>query len=152
MAASDLKIESYSDRELLHIIGDLGGDKDWVPIEQIAVRVGLVRADGMSDEQHQLHARRCVSVRLSWIRRLSNTVMRNSERPTKPEWKLTDFGVKVVTVAIAPGFSKQLEGMDAIAAVVALDALSRRYQSANREQANLMRRQWIYGSHSKRNR
>lgn len=153
MAASDLKLESYSDRELLHIVGDLGGDKGWVPIDSIATRIGLVKTQGQSDEQHQLHARRCVSVRLSWIRRLSNTVIRNAELTSghTPEWKLTDFGVKVVTIAVAPGFQKQLESMDAVAAVVALDSLSRRYQSAGREQANLMRRQWAYGSHSKRN-
>lgn len=144
--ATNLKLESYSDRELLHIIDDLGGAKEWVPIDQIATRVGLQRG-AMSEEQWALHSRRCVSVRLSWVKRLSATLLRNDERPPVPEWKLSDQGIKVVKVEVVKAFTKQLEGMDAFAAVVALDSLSHRYHTADREAANLMRRQWAYGTH-----
>lgn len=144
--ATNLKLESFSDRELLHIVDDLGGAKDWVPIDQIAARVGLQRGI-LSEEQHLIHARRCVSVRLSWIKRLSDTLYRNDGRPKIPEWKLSEIGIRVVNVAVAPAFSKQLENMGEIAAVVALDSLSRRYNSADRGAANLMRRQWAYGTH-----
>lgn len=143
---SNLKLESFSDREILHIVDDLGGAKDWVPIDQIATRVGLVRG-ALSEEQYLIHARRCVSVRLSWIQRLSDTVVRNDSRPKIPEWMLSKLGIRVVTVDVPSAFTKQLEGMDQMAAVVALDSLSRRYQSAEYGAANLMRRQWAYGTH-----
>jgi hypothetical protein len=146
---SNLKLESFSDRELLHIVDDLGGAKDWVPITSIATRVGLVRG-ALSEEQYLIHARRCVSVRLSWIRRLSDTLVRNAERPKIPEWMLSKTGIAVVNVSVAPTFTKQLENMDEMAAVVALDSLSRRYQTTTREAANLMRRQWVYGAHPNR--
>ena len=141
----NLKLESYSDREILHVMWDLGQD-DFLDPEIIAVRLGLAR-NGLSEEQFSIHAKRCIGTRLAWIKKLTGTVERENG---KSRWRLTPDGVKVVQVKIAPGFATQLEELAGFSAVAALESLSRRYMSADVKAANLMRRQWMYGTHPNR--
>ncbi len=148
--ATNMKLENFSDRELLHILNDLSeGTGDWVDPAVMATRVGLSR-NGMSDEQFALHARRCLSGRLGWIARLSGTVERE---PVKlmPRWRLTFFGQQVVKARLSESQTKVLEeGLSDPASLAAIAALSRRYITSNRETGNLLRREWSYGTHRKR--
>ncbi len=85
--AGNLKLENYSDREILHLINDLAGPEGWVDVETLAERVGL-SPNGMSEAQLQIHARRCVTGRLSWMRRLSGCVERHEDKE-RLQWRLT---------------------------------------------------------------
>ena len=55
--AGNLKLENYSDREMLHLIHDLSDAEGWVDVEILAERVGL-SSNGMSETQLAIHARR----------------------------------------------------------------------------------------------
>lgn len=144
--AANLKLESYSDREILHVINDLGGD-DWVPVWKVAARIGLA-VEGMSEEQLVLHGRRCVSVRLAWIKKLSGTVERHPEKTAV--WRLTKSGVEVVQAKLSQAISVGIDQMADPSTLLTLDALSRRFRRADVKAANLMRREWTHGTHRSR--
>lgn len=151
--ATNLKLENYSDRELVHILADLtpnGSEEGWVDIETIAVRTGMSAPEGMSEAQALIHAKRCVAVRFSWIARLSGCIERNTEKGRSGLWRLTEDGASLVKARITKTTDNQLSNIDKHEALLALDALSRRYQKSNRETANLMRREWVYGTHKRR--
>jgi hypothetical protein len=148
--AGNLKLESFSDREILHLLNDLAGEEGWVDVETIATRVGLT-ADGMSEEQLLIHARRCVSVRLAWIKKLSGTVERHPNKGSLL-WRLTDSGQMVVSARLSQAVTVGIEQMGEMNSLLALDALSRRYRRADVKAANLMRREWQYGTHRSRRR
>lgn len=143
----NLKLENYSDREILHLIDDLGDEQGWVSIGDLAQRIGIVGGSGMSDKQKEMHARRCVAIRLGWIKRLSGTVERTS---MGGEWRLTQSGTQVVTAKIASAASNSLDQMSEASLLHALDIVSRRYNRAAPGAANLMRREWAYGTHKNR--
>lgn len=145
---TDLKLENYSDRELLHMLDDLSGEDGWVDLDVMAARIGI-RVDGLSHEQTSLHARRCVAVRLSWIRRLTGCVERNPIKSAR-SWRLTVSGEEVTKAKIASNIEDALGSMGDFSTLQALDALSRRYRRADRGAANLMRREWLYGTHRRR--
>lgn len=146
--AANLKLESFSDRELIHLLDDLGDHEGWVEVETMAARVGLT-VDGMSDAQLAIHARRCVAVRLSWIRRLSGCVERDADK-TKQRWRLTDSGRALVKAKLTKEVYDKLGNIGEFQALHALDALSRRYRRTDVKAANLMRREWTHGTHRSR--
>lgn len=145
--AGDLKLESFSDREILHILNDLAGSGGWVEVEHVATRVGLT-VDGMSDAQLALHSKRCVTVRLAWIKRLSGCVERNPDYPLS--WRLTEAGRQVVNVRLSKTVEHAMDEMSEYATLAALGNLGRRYQRAEMGPANLMRREFTHGIHPKR--
>lgn len=151
---ANLTLSNYSDRELLHVIADLTpADGDgWVDVDLIATRLGLSQ-DGLSEEQAALHARRCTSVRLSWVQRLSGTVEKNEARKydQPPQWRLTDEGNLLVKAKLSPAEIEKLEEtISDYSALGAVAALSRRYQRTATGRANLLRREWAYGTHKNR--
>jgi hypothetical protein len=146
--AGNLKLENYSDREMLHLLNDLAGEEGWVDVEILAERVGI-SADGMSEAQLAIHARRCVSVRLAWIRKLSGCVERHPDKSSL-RWRLTDSGETVVMAKLSQAIVQGLDQMGEMNSLLALDALSRRYRRADVKAANLMRREWVYGTHRNR--
>ena len=146
--AGNLKLENYSDREILHIVSDVADDAGWAEVEHIAERVGL-RADGMSEAQLLIHARRCVSVRLAWIRKLSGTVDRHKD-PERLQWCLTPLGIQVVTAKLSTVLAERLDSVDEGSVLLSLDVLARRYNRSSGHTGNLMRREWVYGTHRNR--
>lgn len=145
----NLKLENYSDREILHLIDDLADSNGWVSTVLLAQRIGIVGGQGMSDAQKELHARRCVAVRLGWIKRLSGTVEKKS---AESEWRLTYSGTQVVKAKLAASVSNALDQASEESLLHALDFVSRRYTRAKPGAANLMRREWAYGTHKNRRR
>lgn len=148
MMAGNLKLENYSDREILHLLDDLAGADGWVDVEILAARVGL-SPNGKSPEQLLIHARRCLSVRLSWIRRLTMCVERHPDK-MRLHWRLTVAGQEVVKARLTKDFEAKLLGLGEFTTLPVLDAISRRYRQANPGSANLMRREWTYGTHRNR--
>jgi hypothetical protein len=143
----NLKLENFSDRELLYIIADLTPASGWVDVDAIAARCGIA-VDHLSDEQLLLHARRCVSVRLAWIRKLSGCVERNPDETLS--WGLTYWGQSVVAGKLSDTLTDRLDKMSEADSLKALDRLSRKYLRADVNAANLMRREWQYGTHRNR--
>jgi hypothetical protein len=147
--AADLKLASFSDREVLHLLHDLADHEGWVDLDHLVQRVNLSR-NGMSEEEHRKHVRRCLGIRLGWIRRLTMTVER--DKGGKGRWRLTVSGEEVVKAKLTRDFEAKLEGLGDFMALPALEAMTRRYARADVKAANLMRRQWQYGIHPNRER
>ena len=145
--AVDLKLESFSDRELLHLLHDLGDKDGWVELEHLAAQINLSR-NGMTKADHVKHVRRCIGIRFGWMRRLTQTV----ERDTKAQgrWRLTVAGEEVVKARLRRDFTEKLEGVGDFTMLPILEVLTRRYTSVHPGAASLMRRQWQYGTHRKR--
>lgn len=148
--AANLKLENFSDREVLHLIDDLADKDGWALVEHVAERIGM-RVSGMSDAQLVIHARRCVSIRLAWIRKLSGTVER-SDDPKDLAWRLTPLGRQVVSAKLASAVDNALGQLNEANLLIALDTIGRRYNRADAGAANLMRREWAYGTHKNRRR
>jgi hypothetical protein len=146
--AGNLKLENYSDREMIHLLNDLAGEDGWVDVEILAARVGL-SANGMSEAQLAIHANRCVSVRLAWIKKLSGCVERHPDK-SRRSWRLTESGQELVRARISQAILSGLDQMGEFPSLLALDAISRRYRRADVKAANLMRREWVYGTHRNR--
>jgi hypothetical protein len=90
-----------------------------------------------------------VSVRLAWIRKLSGTIERHPD-PRSLLWRLTDSGQRVVSARLSQAVTIGIEQMGEANSLLALDALSRRYRRADVKAANLMRREWMHGTHRRR--
>lgn len=146
--ASNVKLESFSDRELLWLLEDLKDDEGWVTLSDLATRVGL-HPNGKSDEQLAIYARRCVAVRLAWIKRLTGCVEKSIDRPL-PSWRLTVTGEEVLKAKVPDSMLKGLGQMGDFGALTVLDQLARRYRGTDINTANLMRREWSHGTHRKR--
>ena len=149
-AAGNLKLENYSDREILHLIDDLADKEGWVLDEHLAERIGL-RVAGMSDAQLLIHTRRCVGIRLAWIKKLTGAVERHPDKKDY-RWRLTEIGRAVVGAKLNGSLENGLSQMSEANVLIALEVVGHRYLRANTGAANLMRRQWAYGTHKNRRR
>ena len=154
---ANLKLESFSDREILFLMNDLGGDDGWVDLDHLAERIGITRRSGMNDSQAVRHAHQCVAARLGHIRRLSGTVEREEkpEHGKAPRWGLTSFGAAIVNAELPAAVRKRLEedlsDAQLLRAVTVLSARQTAAVTSGRMgSANLLRREWTYGTHKNR--
>lgn len=148
--AGNLKLESFSDREILHMLNDAQGDEGWVDLDSLVSRVGISR-NGKSEEAHLIYVHRCLSIRLSWIKRLSGTVEKEPKKATLPSrWRLTVSGQEVVKAKLSGDLSTKLESVGDFAALSALGIVARRYMRTDVSSANLLRREWQHGIHPNR--
>lgn len=146
--AENLKLENFSDREILHLLADLADNEGWVDVEALAIRVGLSR-NGLSEAQMALHVRRCVTVRLAWIKKLSGCVERHPDKKVYA-WRLTDLGREIVSAKLSKEVADKLGNIQDGATLLALSTLARRFTRSTPAGANLMRREWTHGTHRNR--
>lgn len=148
--AASLKLENYSDREILHLVNDLADNDGWVLDEHLAERIGL-RVGGMSDAQLLIYTRRCVGIRLAWIKKLTGCVERHPDKKDY-RWRLTEAGKSVVGAKLNASIDNGLSQMSDANLLAAVEVMGRRYMRANTGSANLLRREWAYGTHKNRRR
>jgi hypothetical protein len=84
-ASNDLQIRTFSDREIISAMGDLGGGLEVLASELAARIFGL---NGSDDEKVRLHATRCVTSRLSWMKRYG-LVEKGDDKGT---WVASEWG------------------------------------------------------------
>jgi hypothetical protein len=84
-ASSDLQIKTFSDREIISAMGDLGGGTEVLASDLAARIFGL---NGSDDEKVRLHATRCVTSRLAWMRRYG-LVEKGDDKGT---WVASEWG------------------------------------------------------------
>jgi hypothetical protein len=85
-ANSDLQIRTFSDREILAIMADVTNGADEVIASELALRIFGLKPD--EDVDVRLHATRCVTARLTWMRRYG-LVVKGDE---KGEWAMSEAG------------------------------------------------------------
>lgn len=83
-ASSDLQIKTFSDREILGVMNDLGAGE--ILAADLAAR--LFGLNGNDDEKVRGRATRCVTSRLSWMKRYG--LVEKGEK--KGEWTISEEG------------------------------------------------------------
>jgi hypothetical protein len=151
MALTSLRLEDYSDREVLLILQDITGPDGWADSLEVAERIGL-QAE---------HPRRTAASRLSWLQRYGAVErefardadgvirLRRDGRPVYTQrWRLTDRGR---TLAAGTLTSRQQESLERMATDDRLLLITRWLTEVERSTddvaATLMKREWRYGVH-----
>lgn len=119
MAPRGLKLEEFSDRELIFRISDLEDDEGWVSTEDF---LAAVKIDHTNPKQ-------CVGVRFAWMKRYG--VLEKDPKTTEARWRLTEAGQAVINAGLTKGQQNALEaiapeqGMEAVSRIAALAATNR---------------------------
>jgi hypothetical protein len=100
-ASSDLQIRSFSDREIISAMGDLGGGTE-VLASDLATRIfGL---NGNDDEKVHRHAARCVTSRLAWMKRYG-LVEKGDDKGT---WVASEWGKQLRYTSLGRSLSSAI--------------------------------------------
>lgn len=97
-ASSDLQIKTFSDREILAVMADLNGAGE-VLASELALR--LFGLNDQDDQDVRVHATRCVTARLTWMRRYG-LVEKGDE---KGEWLISETGRALRFAKLGRSFS-----------------------------------------------
>ena len=92
-ANGSVQISDYSDREILMIMLDLGGD---VTSPDVAARIYGWSGPDYEDGADRTHGHRCTSGRLVWMRRFG-LVEKGSD---KGEWRVTPAGKNMLSAEL----------------------------------------------------
>lgn len=143
--ASDLTLASYSDRELLFMLGDLGDNEGWVENANLGAKLGLPR-DGRSDSDYTAHVNRSIGVRMAWIKKLSGCVEYGRDKDDKGRWRLTERGRAVTTAKLTTAAITTLAALQADQNLLVMEGMGNLYRAVDVQSANLLRRQWAHSS------
>ena len=143
MALEHLRLEDYSDRELLLIVDDVcrDGGEGWADSRDVAERLG------MGGE----HPHRMVASRLAWLRRYGAVMQEPDEehakrrdadgkRPTTRRWGLTSAGQALAQGELRKGVANALDKVADDQVLVLTRWLARRPSGDVARQ--LTRREW----------
>jgi len=132
-----LKIDEFSDVELLAIVNDIADPDGWVTTEEVSLAVGI-------DAKNALH---CVGSRFAYLRRIG--AMEKDETQTK-HWRLSPIGRAMVKGTLTSRESRMLESLSDDKLLSLARGVTTRYRSTGATGAQLMRREWQYGTSKKR--
>lgn len=136
-----LTLYDFSDMEFLHVLLDLATADGWVTTTELAEALRL----------DVKHPNQNVGVRLGWLKRLG--VVERDEEPhseTRWAWRLTEEGQAVMDARLRKREENLLEGLAPEMMVEITNYLTARYHRVGEATANLIRRQWLNGTHLKR--
>jgi len=132
-----LKIEDFSDVELLALVADYMDQEGWVTTEEMVLAIGL-------DVEH---ARHCVSSRFSWLARYG-AMHKNPDKTSS--WGLTAVGRAMVKGKLSIRETTMLEKMPEDKLLSLARGVTLRYRTSAATSAQLMRREWQYGTSKRR--
>lgn len=129
-----LRNADYTDRELLHILDDLGqGDPEgWASTSDLAevIRIQHPDANGngaISDEARERYAKHCIATRFSWMVRFKY-VERDEDRT---HWRVTDLGRDLMNGKLTKAVEGALDKMKPGDRVLAMRMLTQGYRKAD---------------------
>jgi len=132
-ASSDLQIKTFSDREILGIMADIGGE---ILASDLALRIfGL---NGTDDEDAKLHATRCVTARLTWMRRYG-LVEKGEE---KGIWSASRMGQALRRYSLGRSLSSAISNSPDVALMEMTHQVSERMLKEKDVAARAMRREF----------
>jgi hypothetical protein len=149
MPTDRLRLEDLSDRELLLVVDDMADADGYADAWEVGLRLGL----------EQDHARRIVTSRLSWLRRWgaverepADNVPKVRGEPRRPRrWMLTALGHDMATGRLRKAQQQALEGARDADLLALTGLLAQRQRHGGLTVRSLMRREWQYQTHYRRN-
>lgn len=136
-APESLTIEDFSDVELLALVNDNADQDGWVTSQEMALAIGL---DGKTATQ-------CVGQRFSWLRRYG-AIEKHTEKMST--WRLSGIGRAMVKGHLSKAEQRILENMGDDKLLSLARGVTTRYRATNATGAQLMRREWTYGTSKRR--
>lgn len=121
----------FRDLDLMLKIAAEGDDEGWIETEQMA------RSLGLKDEQT-----RAVGIRLAWMRRYGMLDFDEQRRL----WRLSPGGERVTKARLRASQAKTIEALDDDAMVDVMASVTTRYQLGSPLLANLLRREFMFGT------
>jgi hypothetical protein len=132
-----LRIEDFSDVELLALVNDVADRDGWVKTEEMVLAIGL---EGENAYQ-------CVGSRFSWLTRYG--AMEKSEDEIKT-WRLSAVGRAMVKGKLSAAEKRLVEGLEEDKLLSLARGVTNRYRASGASSAALMRREWQYGTSKRR--
>lgn len=139
-----LKLEEFSDRELLYLLTDVANHEGWSAAKDIAERI----SPGSPPERN-------VTVRLSWLKRygvLDNEDHKPEEGPRFKRWRLTTAGDQFMRGRLTAGQVRALESLSEGSLLLATSRLASRLSDASPQAATMMGREWRHGAAQRQGR
>jgi hypothetical protein len=131
---TSLRLNEFSDRELLALMIDLRNERGVVTTQQIA--------DALDPDAENPTS--CVGIRLGWMVRYH--VVEHSQNGDGPGWKLTDIGERFAHAGLRPALQKALDTLPPEQGLDAALLLGAMYRRVGMTEATLLRRGWQHAS------
>ena len=132
-----LQLEDFSDVELLHLVLDYQDKDGYVTTGEMVLAIGI-------DSEH---ARNCVSSRFSWLKRYG-AMEKHPEETNK--WRLSAAGRALIGAKLSASEQRLLESMKDEKLLGMARVVTSRYRAAGSVSAQMVRREWIYGTSKRR--
>jgi hypothetical protein len=133
-----LTIEDFSDVELLALVNDYADSDGYVTSEEMVLVIGL--------EAHE-NPKQCVSARFSWLARYGAMEKNPDETGS---WRLSEVGKAMVKGTLNAREQRLLETLGDEKLLSLARGVTSRYRSTGATGAQLMRREWQYGTSRRR--
>jgi hypothetical protein len=135
-----VQISDYSDREILMAIIDLGGE---ATTPGLAARLfGWPIEAGWEDKDVQVHGNRCVSQRLSWMRRFGLVESWVEVEPPKTRtWKVSSAGTSLLGAELPKAVEAGLLAAKDAAGLALANRIGERLVKAGEITGTAMRRE-----------
>jgi hypothetical protein len=122
------------DLDLMHRLGDLGGEDEWVPTLILAEALGL--PENVTG----------VGVRLGWMRRYGMLERRAEAKHRQALWRLSEGGQRVIQARSKAANIFDIERLPEEEMVEAMAAVTARYRHADPMLATMLRREFVFGT------
>jgi hypothetical protein len=132
-----LTIEDFSDVELLALVNEHADSDGYVMTEEMVLVIGL-------DVEN---ARQCVGSRFSWLTRYG--AMEKDPDETG-RWRLSAVGRAMVRANLTAAEKRMLENLADDKLLSLARGVTNKYRSTGATGAQLMRREWQYGTSKRR--
>jgi hypothetical protein len=136
---ASLRLEDFSDRELLFALEDFAGEDGLVSSQALAEGLGINALK---------HPVQSVAIRLSWLKRYG--VVRRDEESGM--WGLTSAGESIMHGDLTKAQSRLLDNIDADRLFAVMHAVGGKLGSANAEAAKMAEREWRYNLAARKRR
>jgi hypothetical protein len=134
---ASLKLEDFSDHELLYALEDHADADGLVSSEALANGLGLTGLE---------HPTQNVAIRLSWLKRYG-IVYRDEDTG---RWGYTPVGRNLMHGRLTAAQKRMLDGMDPDAMLTLVQAVGGKIVTAHREAATMAAREWKYNLAARR--
>lgn len=136
-APESLRIDDFSDVELLALVNDNADQDGWVKTEEMVLAIGL----------DVKNATQCVGSRFAWLKRYGAVEKHPTDTLT---WRLTGIGRAMVKANLSASEQRMLENLADDKLLSLARGVTNRYRSTTATGAQLMRREWRYGTSKRR--